>query len=127
MEIPEDIDELFTHSGVRAFILDEYLQENAGVGISALGLDYDSDGNETLTGVNETLKQLFYDDQALGNTLKTMIREGKTDTSFSVSFEFANGTLSDPTTLDMAKNTVQSIRDKGMGHWDKEKQEMVPG
>ncbi len=127
MEIPEDIDELFTHSGVRAFILDEYLQENAGVGISALGLDYDSDGNETLTGVNETLKQLFYDDQALGNTLKTMIREGKTDTSFSVSFEFANGTLSDPTTLDMAKNKVQSIRDKVMGHWDKEKQEMVPG
>ncbi len=127
MEVPEDIDELFTHSGIRAFILDDYLQEEAGVGLDALGLQTEADGSETLTGVNQIMAQLFSDDPSLEATLKSMIKDGKTDTSFSVSFEYANGALSDPTSLDMAKNKVQSIRNSIMGFYDKETKQMVPG
>ncbi|MCC8165529.1 MAG: hypothetical protein LIQ31_05130 [Planctomycetes bacterium] len=127
MEVPDDIDDLFTHSGIRAFIIDEYLQKETGSGLEGLGLSVDADGNETLTGASQNLMQLLTEDTQLDSTLKSMIRDGKTDTSFSVSFEYANGAISDPTSIDMANNKIKSIRESIMGYWDKETQTMVPG
>ena len=111
----EEIDEMFTSPNLRAYIIDDYLQQNTGLGLADLSLDSDGEGNVGITGINDTLKTLLSEDQALGATIAGMLERGETSSDFQVSFEFANGAIADPHSKEMAKSKVEGIKEALLG------------
>ncbi len=108
---PDDVDELFTSPALRNYVINEYLNENAGLGLSDLSLDYDEDGNMAIVGGDETLQALLADDRQLGATIGKILESGDAGADFTVSFDYANGALTDSHSQNMAQNKINGIRD----------------
>ena len=113
-----DLDDMFTNRGLRTYVLDEYLQENAGLGLADLQYEKLADGTVSLIGVPEELTSLFTDDPSLASTVTNMLENGEVKSDFKVSFEFANGALSDSSTDNAARDKIEGIKAKMMGTVD---------
>ena len=126
-ELGDDTNGQFTNRGIRSFVIEEFLQEKIGLGLADLSVEKGAGGTVSILGMNSELSALVGDDPELGKTLANILENGETSSSFSVSFEYANGAISDSTTLDAAKNKIQGIRDQLMGYYDEETKQMIPG
>ncbi len=104
-----DSDAAFDSPGMRALIMEEYLQENAGVSLSDLSLQKDDSGNYGISGANDALQALMDQDSELGATLASMLERGETASDFEATFEYANGAISDNSTIEAAKNKLQGV------------------
>ena len=126
-DMGEDTDDLFTSRGMRSLIIDEYLQENAGIGLSALSLEKGADGKVSILGMNSQMNSLITDDKELGETIANILENGETSAEFKVSFEFANGTISDSSTDTAARDKIEGIKARLMGGYDSEQGQFIPG
>ncbi len=123
---PEGLDELFTSDSIRSWVIDDYITQEAGQSLDSLSLDTDG-GSTRIVGAGTTLQGLFAGDTALQNTVISLLEKGKTKSDFQVSFEFSNGALSDPATLDMAKSKIEGVKEKLMGGYNKQTKEYEDG
>lgn len=125
MEIPEDTGELFTHVGVRAFAMDGYIQDEYGVSLADLSLEYDEFGNKYIAGIPKRANATEYTE--LGASLFSILENNEAAAEFGVTFEYANGALSDPNSMEMAKSKIQGVKAKLMDEWDPETQSFTDG
>lgn len=121
-----DLDDMFTNRGLRTYIIDDYLQNNAGLSLSDLQYEKLEDGSISLIGVPEELRSLFDQDADLAATVANMLENGETASDFKVSFEFANGALSDATSDTAARDKIEGVKAFMMGTVD-ENGNRVPG
>lgn len=108
-------------------MVDNYIAEEAGQNLEQLSLGVGADGNTCVDGAADSLRKLFAGDPSLENTVIGLLERGNTKSDFQVSFEFANGTLSDPATLEMAKSKIEGIKEELMGGWDPKAKVMKEG
>ncbi len=108
---PGDLDELFTSPALRNYVIDEYLLENAGLGLSDLHLDYDGEGNAAIVGGDDSFRAMLAEDQQLGATIGAILESGDTSAHFNVSFDYANGAITDSHSQDMAQKKINGVRD----------------
>ncbi|MCD8140506.1 MAG: hypothetical protein LUE17_12140 [Planctomycetaceae bacterium] len=123
---PEGLDELFTSDTIRSWVVNDYILQEAGQSLDQLSLDTDG-GATRIVGAGTKLQGLFGGDPALQNTVISLLEKGKTKSDFQVSFEFSNGTLSDPVSLEMAKSKIEGVKDKLMGGYNKESRTFEDG
>lgn len=102
----------FDNPGMRSLIMEEYLQEKAGLSLSDLSLGTDEAGDYTIAGANEQLLALMESDEELGSTLAGMLERGETNTDFAATFEYANGTISDNSTVTAAKDKLNGVKEQ---------------
>ncbi len=108
----DNLAEKFTSPAIRSYVMNEYLTQNAGLGLEDLTVDYGEDGSMAIVGGDERLSALLSQDEQLGVTIGAILENGETETGFNVSFEFANGAITDPHSKDMAKSKVDGINKK---------------
>lgn len=107
----EEVDQAVTDPGMRAFILDNYLQDMAAVGLADLSLERDEEGNATLVGGDDRLAALLDADSGLGESLIAILEGGET-ASYEIHFEFANGMISDAQLEEESREGVKNLYDK---------------
>lgn len=113
-----DVEDMFTNRSLRTYVIDEYLQANAGLSLSDLQYEKLEDGSVSLVGVPEELRSLFDQDRDLAATVANMLENGETASDFKVSFEFANGALSDSTSDAAARDKIEGVKAFMMGAFD---------
>lgn len=115
MPVPEDIDEMFTSPDMRNYIIDDYLMQNVGLGLKDLGLSQNADGSKRITGGDDRLLTLLSEDEQLGATIGKILESGDISADFAVSFDYANGALSDSFSKRMADEKIKGINQKLFG------------
>ncbi len=101
----ENASDVFTSRNLRAFVVDDYLQQNAGVSLADLSAE---DG--VMTGINQDVAALFGEDPELATTVQNILENGEHKLDFSVSFEFQNGTITDSSSEEAAKEKMKAIQ-----------------
>ncbi len=110
MDIEGDLSDLLTGRNLRAFVIDDYLQQKTGTGLSDLAYE-----EGMITGINQDIAGLFNDDPELAATVQNILENGEQDLDFSVSFEFRNGTISDGNAEQAAKEKIKTLQGLVMG------------
>lgn len=110
--VPEDIDEMFTSPDLRNYVINEYLMEKVGLGLNDLSLSQGADGSKSISGGDSRLLTLLSEDEQLGATIGKILESGYTAADFAVSFDYANGSLSDSFSKRMADSKIKGIGEK---------------
>lgn len=109
-EYQKEIIEALTDPGMCAFVLDNYLQDLANIGLADLGVEKDEDGNSYLTNVDGRLAAAFDTDEDLLAAVKAAVESGEKG-DFQVAFQYANGMISDTHVEDEAREGAKTIYD----------------
>lgn len=120
------LDEMFTNRGLRSFVIDDYLQEKAGVSLSDLSVSI-ADGVTNIHGVNDELAALFAEDATLAKSVANILENGEQTSDFGITFDFANGAIADGDTEAAAKEKVKNIQATIMGLLDEYNANLVGG
>lgn len=122
-----DGDDNYTNRAMRAFIIDDYLQDKVGVSLTDLSVTKGADGGVSISGGNSEFYELLGEDPTLTETIANILENGESPSEFSASFEYANGALSDSTTLDLATQKLDSVKTRLMGGFDKDTGNYING
>ncbi len=115
-EYLEQMRDILTDRGVRSFLIDAYLMENADISLQDLSLENSEGGMVSIAGMNDSLAALLENDSALGETIRNILENGETANTFDVSFEYANAMISDDNIEDETKGSIKDFHDKVMGN-----------
>ncbi len=110
----EENSQSYNNSGMNALIMDEYLQEKAGLSLSDLKLEKGS-GGVSISGMNDELRALMDSDSELSGVITSLLESGATGSEFGATFEFANGVISDNSNISEAKDKVDGIKNALFG------------
>lgn len=119
-----DVNDMFTNRGLRSFVIDDYLREKTGVGLSDLGFD-NVDGTGTIRNVDANLAALFAEDPTLAETVANILENGEQSLDFEINFEFSNGSIADGETENAAKEKLRSIQEIVMGLLDEYNDKLI--
>lgn len=101
----ENVSDIFASRNLRAFVIDDYLQQKTGTTLADLSSE---DG--VISGVSSEVAALFAEDTELASTVQNILDNGEHELGFSVSFEFQNGTITDSNSEDAAKKKMKAIQ-----------------
>lgn len=101
----------YTNKALRAYLVDQYIQEETGVSLADLSVIENEDGTVAIQGGEEgALNGILNGDQVMADTIRNILDNGEHKIGFSATFSFANGMLSDPGASSAARDKVNGIR-----------------